>query len=94
VLFDGNADALQVTIPAADGDNIVCDWFDLNATGATPTAQSVTQLPTTGVAPAGDSNDASRWGALGLLSGAAAYAAARLRKSAIVQNECGTENES
>jgi hypothetical protein len=61
-----------------------------------PTATNtsgVTTLPSTGAAPSGSSNDFERWGMLGVLSGAAAVFAARLRKSTKPADESSNSND-
>lgn len=90
VLFGGSAPAGAVSFNAVQGDDIVCDWYNLtDATGgvvetpvATTTATATktptggtTTLPSTGVP--GGSGGAGTWIGAAALGGAAAYLAGR-----------------
>lgn len=72
VLFDGSAAGGTVTFTASQGDEVVCDWYNITAGDDEP-SDGVTELPSTGAGtgPA----DAAWIGAAAL--GAAALLAAR-----------------
>lgn len=94
VLFGGSAPAGAVSFNAVQGDDIVCDWYNLtDATGGvveTPVATATTTpiggtttLPNTGVADG--SGGGGAWIGAAALGGAAAYLAGRkLRGDAAV----------
>jgi LPXTG-motif cell wall-anchored protein len=80
VLFDGPANGGSVTISAQQGDDIICDWYNLSGE-ASNGGDGPTTLPNTGSGSDGD--DSSGIG-LAALAGAAALLAAgkKVRASA------------
>jgi hypothetical protein len=71
VLYDGSADTGAVTFTASQGDDVVCDWYNITeaGTGGTSNGTGSTTLPSTGVGP---EDGGTPWLGAALLGGAAA----------------------
>lgn len=70
VRFTGSAEAGLVTFDVADGDVVICDWYNITAATA-PDDDDIVRLPTTGIAESG-SRVSSLLG-VALAAAAAAY---------------------
>jgi hypothetical protein len=79
VLFDGSADTGAVNFTASQGDDIVCDWYNLTSAASEPPATTggVTTLPATGGAPGETAGTLSGWLGAAALGGAAAFLAGK-----------------
>lgn len=77
VLYDGSADAGAVSFTASQGDDIVCDWYNLTSGGSTtPATGGATTLPATGAASSVDPGNTG-WLGAAALGGAAAFLAGK-----------------
>lgn len=97
VLFDGRADDGDVSITLRDGDEVICDWYNLTQpepvrtptatpTSTVPPAETPTEeptLPTTGTGYARGASNASLIFGLALLTLAAGCAVFSLRRRAV-----------
>jgi hypothetical protein len=84
VLVDGHADGGAVTFTANQGDDIICDWYNITEATSQPASTANTDttpvtLPATGVAGGTDDNHTLVIGAAALTGAAALFAARKLR---------------
>jgi hypothetical protein len=86
VLIDGDAPNGSVSFTANQGDDIICDWYNLTEAaggttgGGTTTEPPATTLPSTGAG--GERGHDSAWLGAAALGGTAAYLAARKLRGA------------